>query len=160
MTDAKYKSQDWLWNFTHLYGQNSTSYLALEDDNDLFFSEKVEGYCAYRKIHSTILVAGDPIVRPEDMEAFLQDFLSFAKGEKAKIAMENITPAFLDLYENLKMKKIHIGEDAVFKLKDYSLAGKGPAKVRAAINHGVKAGLIFEEYKPLEEKDDKIEGQM
>ena len=47
------------------YGQNSTSYLALEEDKNLFFGKDANGVIAYGVVGGTVVVLGDPICAQE-----------------------------------------------------------------------------------------------
>ena len=142
------------------YGQNPISYLAMEDDKKYFFSNQVDGVCAYTVVKDVFIIAGDPICGKKDAESFLQEILEYCKKNNYPIMLLNVTDEFRQIYESAGICLVKFGEDACFDLSTYNLAGGKVAKVRAAINHATKAGIMVAEYKPLMEKNEVIERQI
>ncbi len=142
------------------YGQNVTSYLALENDKRYFFSSSVEGLLAYTIAGKVLVGCGDTICAKKDGFAFLTELMGFCRQNGLDILFINITDYFEDLYKTAEFGIVKYGEDASFKLSEYDLAGGKAAKVRAAINHANKAGIIVMEYRPNSKKDVEIEKQI
>jgi len=138
------------------YGQNASSYLALEDDKTLFFGKDVDGVVAYGVVHNVIVVCGDPICAPENFGQLLAEFKAFCADCSDQCIFLGTTAAFLKEYEALGYHHDKCGEEAVFKLSDYQLAGGKMQKLRALINHANKEVTTFE-YKPNEKRDTEIE---
>ncbi|SHI00945.1 DUF2156 domain-containing protein [Clostridium grantii] len=142
------------------YGQNPMSYLAIEKDKKYFFGNLSEGVIAYGLVKDVMVCCGDMICAEEEAPLFIKEFMSFCKRNKYSVIFINVTDKFLSLYNDLGFQSVKYGEDATFKLSEYNLAGGKIAKVRAAINHANKAGILVSEYKPLEHKDMKIENEI
>ena len=153
-------TQDRVRRLVLAYGKNPMSYLALERDKEYFFSSLAEGVCAYRLVGKVFVVCGDPICAPEDAFDFISELQSFCHQNEYEILLLNITDAFLPLYRAAGFGVVKYGEDACFALADYTLAGGRSAKVRAAVNHAVKAGLAVREYCPLQGRDTALEAQL
>ncbi|MHB1153760.1 MAG: bifunctional lysylphosphatidylglycerol flippase/synthetase MprF [Eubacteriales bacterium] len=139
------------------FGQNPIAYLAVEHDKKYFFGSDVNGVCAYRIIKNVFVVCGDIICGKTDGFLFLNEILSFCRQNGYHILLLNITNNFIDLYKMAGFGIIKYGEDACFKLGEYSLSGGKAAKVRTAINQAKNAGITVHEYKPTENKNPDIE---
>lgn len=142
------------------YGQNTISYLAVENDKKYFFSNTVDGVVAYTLVSDVAVCCGDIICNAEDALLFLSEFITFCKQNVWDIVMLNVTDKFLPLYKAAGFGCVKYGEDAMFRLSEYNLAGGRVAKVRTAINHANKVGIKVCEYKPLEGRDIVIEKEI
>ena len=138
------------------YGQNSSSYLALENDKLLFFGKEVDGLIAYGVVGNVITICGDPICAPDDFVQFLAEFKAFCNDCSYECIFLGTSEMFLKQYEMLGYTHVKAGEEARFKLDEYQLAGGKMAKLRALINHANKE-VTTHEYKPNELKDEAIE---
>lgn len=149
-----------IWHARELlnrYSQNSCSYLALEDDKNLFFGRKVDGVIPYGIAGSTVLVNGDPICADEDFPVFLNEFKEFCQNSAHNMIFLSVTDYFLEEYHTQGFGSVKCGEEARFLLTDYEISGKKGAKMRMNINHAVKAGITVHEYRVNEKRDLKIE---
>lgn len=142
------------------HGQNPMSYLSLENDKRYFFSKNVDGVCSYTIVGKVLVGCGDIICHKNDGFDFLTELLTFARQNGWDILLLNITDCFLDLYKTAQFGVVKYGEDACFELSEYNLAGGKVAKVRAAINHANKAGIIVQEYQPLKQRSPEIEKEI
>jgi phosphatidylglycerol lysyltransferase len=142
------------------YGQNPVAYLSLEDDKKYFLGNSVNGVCAYQVVTNVFVVCGDMICDEKDGFAFLNEILHFCRQNAYDVMFINVTDRFCELYKMAGFGILKCGEDACFKLSDYKLEGGKVAKVRAAINHAMKAGISVIEYKPVENKDRSVERQI
>lgn len=142
------------------YGQNPASYLALENDKRYFFGAAVDGAVAFTVAADVAVCCGDILCAEEDAFLFLSEFMSFCRQNGWDILMLNTTDDFLPLCRAAGFGCVKYGEEALFRLSEYSLAGGRAAKVRAAVNHAVKAGITAEEYRPLQAKDVRLEHEM
>ena len=141
------------------YGQNPSSYLALEDDKTLFFGKEVDGVIAYGIVGNVVTVCGDPICAPEDFLIFLAEFKAFCSECSYQCIFLGTTDAFIKEYGQLGYNHVKSGEEACFKLSEYQLSGGKMQKLRSLINHANKT-VTTHEYKPNENKDSKIEKEI
>lgn len=142
------------------YGQNPISYLAMEKDKKYFFGVVTEGVASYTVTAETAVCCGDIICNPEEASLFLAEFMIFCKQNGLSIVLLNVTDRLLPVYKAADFECAKYGEDALFKLDEYSLAGGKVASVRAAINHAVKAGITVSEYKPSEGRNAAVESEI
>jgi len=142
------------------YGQNPMSYLALEDDKSYFFGSYSEGVCAYTIVGNVMVICGDMICSENSGIIFLNEIMIFSKINHYDLVFLNVTDVFLDLYKTAQFGCLKYGEDACFKLEDYTLKGGSVAKVRAAINHANKMGIQVQEYIPANGVNSKLEKEI
>ena len=142
------------------YGQNSTSYLVLENDKTLFFGKDVEGVIGYGIVGGVVVALGDPVCAAEDFTCLLSEFKAFCLAHSYQCVFMSTTDAFLEVCTLLGYGHVKCGEEARFALDDYQLAGGKMAKLRAQINHANKAGLTTFEYKPNEQRDSALEKEI
>ena len=138
------------------YGQNSSSYLALEDDKMLFTGKDVDGVVAYGVVGNVVTVCGDPICAPDDFIRFLAEFKAFCAECSYQCIFLGTSDVFLKQYTMLGYSHVKSGEEAKFLLSQYELKGGKMAKLRALINHANKE-VTTHEYKPNDERDEGIE---
>jgi phosphatidylglycerol lysyltransferase len=142
------------------FGQNPESYLAIEDDKLYFFGTGVEGVLAYGIRGDNVIVLGDPIAAPGDISDLLQEFKVFCINSHYNAIFLGTTDDYIDVYQKHGYHVVKCGEEARFNLQEYNLKGGKAAKVRAAFNHATKAGIVVDEYKPLENRDFGIEAEL
>jgi phosphatidylglycerol lysyltransferase len=136
------------------------AYLSLENDKKYFFGSQVNGVCSYQVAANVFVVCGDMICSEKDGFSFLGEIIHYCKQNGYTMLFLNVTDTFLKLYKMANFGVLKYGEDACFDLESYNLTGGKVAKVRAAINHATKSGITVHEYKPLVQKDIKIEEQI
>jgi len=138
-------------------GQNSLSYLALEDDKLLFFSEGVPGVVAYTITGDFVVVLGDPICAADDFPVVLREFYTFCAAGDYTVAFLGTTAAYLQQYAAMGFDWIKASEEACLDLTGFTLAGSARAKMRSKVNGATHAGVTVHEYRPLERRDRRIE---
>lgn len=141
----------------NLYSQNSCSYLALEDDKQLYFGRQVDGVIPYGAVGDTIIVNGDPVCADKDFPALLAEFKDFCEKSAHKLFFLSVTDHFLEEYKRQGFGFVKCGEEARFKLDEYEISGKKGAKMRMNINHAKNAGVTVSEYCPLKKREPEIE---
>ncbi|MBZ9688313.1 DUF2156 domain-containing protein [Clostridium estertheticum] len=144
----------------HKYGENSLSYNAIEDDKKYFFSYNVEGVIVYTAAAGVAVCAGDPICSDKDMPLLITEFITHCKQNDFDICFCHTLEKHIPLYTFLGFGKTKCGEEAMFDLETYNLAGGKAAKIRNAINHASALGVTISEYKPLEKREKLIEQQI
>lgn len=143
-----------------VYGQNCSSYLALEKDKMLFFGKEVEGCIAYGIIRDTVVVLGDPICAKQDVIMLVQQFREYCNQNGYTILFLNTTDAFLEEYRRMRFGVVKCGDEPRIDTSLYSLSGKAVSKVRLNINHANKAGIVVKEYCPTKQKDKQMEEEL
>jgi len=138
-------------------GQNPSSYLTIEGDKSLYFSDNVDGYVAYGLVGKSCIAYGDPVCSEEDIIPLSVEFMNYAKSNGYDLIFLGVTSKYLDKYKEIGLQQLKYGEDAMIDLETFDLVGNKIAKLRADVNHATKAGVSVYEYKPLEGRDTTIE---
>jgi phosphatidylglycerol lysyltransferase len=142
------------------YGYNPISYVSVEDDKKYYFGKNVEGVIAYVVEAGVAVCAGDPVCSDENLPLIITEFINYCKQNDLEICFCNTLEKHIQLYTQLGFDNIKCGEEAMFDLETYNLAGGKAAKIRNAINHVTVLGVKVTEYKALEHRDKRIEQQM
>ena len=142
------------------YGDNPNSYIFIEDDKKYYFGKNIEGVIAYVATAGVAVCAGDPVCSDENMPFLITEFMTFCKQNDLDICFCQTLEKHIPLYTQLGFGNTKYGEEAMFELQTYNLAGGKAAKIRNAINHASALGVTVSEYKPLEKRDKLIEQQM
>ena len=144
----------------NLYSQNPCSYLALEDDKQLYFGKTVDGVVPYGTVGDTVVVNGDPVCADGDFSALLGEFTDFCRSTAHQMIFLGLTDHFIEEYRRQGFGTVKSGEEARFHLADYEISGKKGAKMRMNINHAKKAGVTVAEYRPLSARDPALEREL
>ena len=144
----------------NLYSQNPCSYLALEDDKQLYFGKTVDGVVPYGTVGDTVVVNGDPVCADGDFSALLAEFTDFCRSTAHQMIFLGLTDHFIEEYRRQGFGTVKSGEEARFHLADYEISGKKGAKMRMNINHAKKAGVTVAEYRPLSARDPDLEREL
>ena len=142
------------------YGYNSISYVSIEDDKKYYFGKNVEGVIAYVVEAGVAVCAGDPVCSDENLPLLITEFINYCKQNDLDICFCHTLEKHIPLYTQFGFDNTKCGEEAMFDLETYNLAGGKAAKIRNAINHATALGVKVAEYKTLEHRDKRIEQQM
>lgn len=129
------------------YGTNSTSYVLLEGAKDYFTSTRVDGFIAYQKRTGVVVIAGDPVCSVADAPALLADFL--VAWDSCAVCAYQVTPEFLEVFRQMGFGDVQVGNEAVFNLEQFTLAGGQMELVRAATNKAKREGIRIIEHHPF-----------
>ncbi|MCL2324761.1 MAG: phosphatidylglycerol lysyltransferase domain-containing protein [Actinomycetia bacterium] len=139
------------------YGQNPASYLTLEPDKQLFFGRAVEGVVAYGISGDIVVVLGDPICAAEDFVVLLSEFRNFCEEVASGCIFLSVEERDLAHYREFGYHATKCGDEARFRLADYTMAGGAAMKARQKVRRAQRAGVTVCEYKPGEQRDHAIE---
>lgn len=129
------------------YGTNCTSYVLLEGTKDYFRSARVDGFIAYQIRTGVVVIGGDPVCAVADAPALLADFLAASRG--CAVCAYQVTPEFLEVFRQMGFGDVQVGNEAVFNLKQFTLAGGQMELVRAATNKARREGIRISEHHPF-----------
>lgn len=141
------------------FGENSLAYLSLEPDKQWFFPEGFEGVASYAVSGHTMVICGDPVCADEHFGAFLAQLRQFAAKRRYRIVFLMTMEKHLEEYRDAGFGCHKSGEEAVFDVQTWSMAGGKCAKVRSSWHTAVHKGLTVREYRPWEERNPEIEKQ-
>ncbi len=144
----------------NLYGQNCSSYLALEKDKSYLFGKAVKGVVAYGIVGDIFVVLGDPVCEARDFRTFLSEIKTHCERNAYSLLLLNTTGMFLDQYETMGLGYVKCGEEPRFFLPEYTITGSAASKVRLNINHATKEGITVKEYDPRKRRDSALDKEL
>src|SRR6266850_3294386 len=134
-----------MWLRSH--STNSTSYVLLEGAKRYFTSTRVGGFIGYQMKAGVLVIGGDPVCAVADAPMLLADFLAASDG--CAVCAYQVTPEFLDAFRQAGFGDIQIGNEAIFNLEQFTLAGGQMELVRAATNKARREGVRIIEHRPF-----------
>lgn len=147
-----------LEEWVRLYGTNSSSYVLLEGLKSYFTSPRVDGFIAYQVSAGVAVIGGDPVCAPEDAFPLVQDFLQAMTGRP--VCAYQVTPETLNSFRRAGFEDVQIGNEAIFDLTSFTLAGGQMELVRAATNKARREGVIIFEHHPFALGAEKINSEL
>ncbi len=128
------------------HGDSTVAAFALDDEVDYFFSDNSRAVIAYRYESDTLLAIGDPIGPREEWPALLIDFERYCEAGDWEFAFFQARDAHLDAYRERGWHALHIGEDPVIDVADFTLEGPAVGDVRRAVHRAGRAGLEVRQF--------------
>jgi phosphatidylglycerol lysyltransferase len=147
VTTAASPSRDVLERCLRSYGTNTTSYVLLEGAKNYFTSQRVDGFIAYQIRAGVAIIGGDPVCAVADAPILIADFVTALEGRR--VCAYQVTPLFLETFRQAGFGDVQIGNEAVFSLDRFTLAGGHMELVRAATNKARREGVTIIEHDPF-----------
>jgi lysyl-tRNA synthetase, class II len=113
------------------HGADSLDPFTLREDKALFFEG--DAFLAYRVLHETAVVSGDPVGPPGRAADLLAGFVRFAAERDWNVVITAASGRYLDACEGLGLRALEIGEEAVVDPAGFSLEGRRIRKVRQSV---------------------------
>jgi lysyl-tRNA synthetase class 2 len=126
------------------YGTDTLSFFKLRSDKHYLFSADRRAFLGYRIENGVLLVSGDPVGPPEILPALLEELRAFADARGLKVAALGASERLCPLYEELGMRTIYLGDEAIIDLEQFSLEGRAIRKVRQSVSRLTSAGYRAE----------------
>jgi phosphatidylglycerol lysyltransferase len=130
------------------YGRSARDFFKVRLDKSFFFSSAQNAFLAYRVGANCAVVLGDPVGPDGEIRGLVQGFLGFCDENDWAVGFHQVLPDYLALYEELGLKKLKIGDEAVVDLRCFSLDGKSARALRAKASQMEKAGIGVRYYTP------------
>jgi lysyl-tRNA synthetase, class II len=126
------------------HGNDTLSFFKLRADKHYLFSGDGRAFVGYRIENGVLLLSGDP-VGPEDAFAgLLAELRAFADIRGLKLGAVGASEQLCPLYEELGLRTIYLGDEAIVELQAFSLQGRAIRKVRQSVSRLTKAGYTAE----------------
>jgi lysyl-tRNA synthetase class 2 len=145
----------------HAHGTDTLSFFKLRADKHYFFSENRSAFVGYRIENGVLLLSGDPVGPPAAFPGLLSELKSFSETRGLRLGAVGASERLCPLYEQLGLRTIYLGDEAIIELDKFSLEGRAIRKVRQSVSRLQKAGYGAElhELKALDQAAiDDIEG--
>ncbi len=126
------------------HGSDTLSFFKLRSDKHYFFAADQSAFVGYRIENGVLLLSGDPVGPPEALRALLHELCDFAQTRGLKVGAIGASREMCPLYEELGLRTIYLGDEAVVDVQAFSLEGRPIRKVRQSVSRLHKAGFTAE----------------
>jgi lysyl-tRNA synthetase class 2 len=126
------------------HGSDTLSFFKLRTDKLYFFGRDGRAFVGYRIENGVLLLSGDPVGPEAAFRPLLAELRGFASARGLKLGAVGASPRLCPLYEELGLKAIYLGDEALLDLEQFSLEGRAIRKVRQSVSRLGKAGYAAE----------------
>ena len=127
----------------HDVEQDSLGYFATRRDKSVIWTENKKAGIAYRVESGVMLASGDPFgeysLWPDAIDAFLEEAKRYAWTPAVMGASDRGGEVWV---EHAGMTAFEIGDEAIIKVKDFTLEGRPMANVRQMVNRIKRKGYV------------------
>ncbi|MFC4563650.1 bifunctional lysylphosphatidylglycerol synthetase/lysine--tRNA ligase LysX [Nocardiopsis mangrovi] len=120
--------------------RDSLGYFATRRDKSVRFSPSGKAAVAYRVVAGTSLAGGDPIGDPEAWPGAVRVWLDEARAHAWTPAVMGASEAGARCYARAGLRALHLGDEAVLRVADFTLEGRAMRVVRQAAHRVERAG--------------------
>jgi lysyl-tRNA synthetase class 2 len=136
------------------HGSDTLSFFKLRADKHYFFSDDRRAFVGYRIENGVLLLSGDPVGPNDAFAGLLSELRAFADIRGLKLGAVGASEGLRPLYQELGLKTIYLGDEAVIELDRFSLEGRAIRKVRQSVTRLEKAGYRAELH-PVAQLDER-----
>jgi lysyl-tRNA synthetase, class II len=126
------------------HGADTLAFFKLRADEQYLFGRDGRAFVGYRIENGVLLLSGDPVGPADAFPPLLSQVRAFAEARGLKLGALGASAALCPLYEQLGLKTIYLGDEAVVDLGRFSLEGRPIRKVRQSVTRLGKAGFSAE----------------
>jgi lysyl-tRNA synthetase, class II len=128
----------------HSHGSDTLSFFKLRSDKHYFFGHDRRAFVGYRIENGVLLLSGDPVGPDEALPELLSELRAFAEVRGLRLGAVGASERLRPLYEQLGLRTIYLGDEAVIELDRFSLEGRAIRKVRQSVSRLATAGFSAE----------------
>jgi phosphatidylglycerol lysyltransferase len=133
------------------YGYNAHSLVSITPGALTWTLPGIDGAIIYGEFGRVWLAAGDPLAKPEDIQALTRGFMAAATQAKRIAAFVPTTERFAREGIQLGLSAIKIGAAPFFDLAAWRPRGNCAKKMRAGVNQALRAGVRIEAVENFDE---------
>lgn len=122
----------------------ASSHLALLGDKSFLLTPSRQGFVMYATSGRSFIALGDPVGRIEDRRDLAWSFHELAGRHAARTVFYEVGTESLELYLDLGLSLLKLGQEAHVPLPDFGLEGPARARLRRSHDQGKDAGCAFE----------------
>jgi phosphatidylglycerol lysyltransferase len=120
--------------------EDPQAWLSQTGDKRFLFSDTGRAFLMYAVRGGSWIALGDPVGDPDEYEALVWSFADQAARSNARPVFYEVSARHLTLWVDLGLTLQKIGEEAVVRLPEFSLAGSRFKSMRAAMNKRQRDG--------------------
>jgi len=126
------------------HGEDTLAFFKLRADKQYLFSTDRRAFVGYTIENGVLLLSGDPVGPDGAVPDLLREVRAFAEDRGLKLGALGASQSLCPLYEELGLRTIYLGDEAVVELGRFSLEGRPIRKVRQSVTRLSKAGFEAE----------------
>jgi lysyl-tRNA synthetase class 2 len=126
------------------HGEDTLAFFKLRADKQYLFSTDRRAFVGYTIENGVLLLSGDPVGPDDALPDLLREVRAFAEARGLKLGALGASQALCPVYEQLGLRTIYLGDEAVVELGRFSLEGRPIRKVRQSVTRLSKAGFAAE----------------
>ena len=126
------------------YGSDTLSFFKLRGDKQYFFSTDRLAFVGYRIENGVLLLSGDPVGPEPAIDPLLAQLRAFAEARGLKLGAVGASEEMRQRFEQLGLRTLYLGDEAIVDLERFSLEGRPIRKVRQSVTRLRKAGFVAE----------------
>ena len=126
------------------HGEDTLAFFKLRADKQYLFSTDRRAFVGYTIENGVLLLSGDPVGPGDAVPDLLREVRAFADDRGLKLGALGASQSLRPLYEELGLRTIYLGDEAVVELGRFSLEGRPIRKVRQSVTRLGKAGFQAE----------------
>ncbi len=131
-------------NLVREHGADTLAFFKLRSDKQYLFSEDRRAFVGYTIENGVLLLSGDPVGPQDAFADLLGHVREFAEARGLKLGALGASESLCPLYEQLGLRTIYLGDEAIVELGRFSLEGRPIRKVRQSVTRLSKAGYRAE----------------
>lgn len=122
------------------HGHDTLAYFKLRSDKHYLFNDDKRAFVGYRIESGVLILSGDPVGSEEALPELLANVASFAERRGLRIAAVGVSSATRPLFEQLGLRSLYFGDEAIVDTAAFSLEGRAIRKVRQSVSRLEKLG--------------------
>jgi lysyl-tRNA synthetase class 2 len=126
------------------HGADTLAYFKLRHDQHYLFGPDGSAFLGYRVEAGVLLVSGDPVGPAAAIPDLLRELSRFAEARGLRIAALGAGERLRHLWEQLGLRSLYLGDEAVVETCAFSLEGRPIRKVRQSVTRLEKQGYDAE----------------
>jgi lysyl-tRNA synthetase class 2 len=126
------------------HGDDTLAYFKLRRDQHYLFSPDRRAFLGFRVEAGVLLVSGDPVGPQAAIPPLLRQLSLFAETRGLRLAALGVGERMRPLWEQLGLRSLYLGDEAVVETASFSLEGRPIRKVRQSVTRLEKQDYVAE----------------
>jgi lysyl-tRNA synthetase class 2 len=131
-------------NLVRAHGTDTLAFFKLRADKQYLFSADRRAFVGYTIENGVLLLSGDPVGPEDAFPDLLAQVRTFSEARGLKLGALGASESLCPLYDDLGLRSIYLGDEAIVELGRFSLEGRPIRKVRQSVTRLGKAGYQAE----------------
>jgi lysyl-tRNA synthetase class 2 len=126
------------------HGSDTLAYFKLRRDKHYLFSEDGRAFLGYRIESGVLVVSGDPVGEEDALPGLLRALPEFAEKHGLRLAALGVSEQLKPLFEQLGLRGLYLGDEAIVETAAFNLEGRAIRKVRQSVSRLEREGYSTE----------------